>query len=183
MSSIAANGNSALSGTAHIHRYVSLTTYPKDGDPIASTVWFAARRGKLFIRTSVDSYITKNIRQDAHVLVTPSGRSGEPYGVAVVGMARIVPQLETAEPQRWIDHKYGLLAGVLPFLGDTRSLGNDLIIEITLDPGPGTNDLLVEHISEEQQCAARQRTILYSAFAVSLTVAGLATLAAFRRRH
>src|SRR5262249_4605805 len=127
--------------------------------------------------------IAKTIRAVDRVLVTPSGRAGEPHGVPVVGRGRILPQLETYEPQRWIDHKYGLMAGVFPLVVDTHMLGSDVIVEITMDSGTGTNELLVEHISPAQRLAARQRILLSASAVTGIVLAGIAAVIWLRRRR
>lgn len=50
--------------------YVSLTTYRKDGTPVATPVWAAAAGEELFIWTRSDSWKVKRIRNNSRVTVT-----------------------------------------------------------------------------------------------------------------
>ncbi|KPC79057.1 MULTISPECIES: PPOX class F420-dependent oxidoreductase [Streptomyces] len=50
--------------------YISLTTYRKDGTPVATPVWAAADGGVLYVWTRSDSWKVKRLRNDSRVLVT-----------------------------------------------------------------------------------------------------------------
>ncbi|MFG2333096.1 PPOX class F420-dependent oxidoreductase [Streptomyces sp. NPDC048604] len=52
-------------------RYVSLTTFRKDGSPVATPVWFAVDGEELYVWTRSDSWKVKRLRRDPRVLVTP----------------------------------------------------------------------------------------------------------------
>ncbi|MFI1659941.1 PPOX class F420-dependent oxidoreductase [Streptomyces sp. NPDC020472] len=50
-------------------RYISLTTYRKDGTPVPTPVWFAAEGDELYVWTRIDSWKVKRLRRDARVVV------------------------------------------------------------------------------------------------------------------
>lgn len=50
--------------------YVSLTTYRKDGTPVATPVWAAAEGDVLYVWTRSDSWKVKRLRNNGKVLVT-----------------------------------------------------------------------------------------------------------------
>ncbi|QKW09855.1 PPOX class F420-dependent oxidoreductase [Streptomyces sp. NA04227] len=50
-------------------RYVSLTTYRKDGTPVATPVWSAAEGDELYVWTNVNSWKVKRLRRDPRVVV------------------------------------------------------------------------------------------------------------------
>lgn len=50
-------------------RYVSLTTYRKDGTPVATPVWAVADGGELYIWTKSDTWKVKRIRNNGRVSV------------------------------------------------------------------------------------------------------------------
>lgn len=50
-------------------RYISLTTYRKDGTPVATPVWFAAEGDELYVWTRIDSWKVKRLRRDPRVAV------------------------------------------------------------------------------------------------------------------
>ncbi|MFE2639781.1 PPOX class F420-dependent oxidoreductase [Streptomyces scopuliridis] len=51
-------------------RYVSLTTYRKDGTAVATPVWHAVEDGELLIWTRSDAWKVKRIRNNGRVVVT-----------------------------------------------------------------------------------------------------------------
>ncbi|WP_443077084.1 PPOX class F420-dependent oxidoreductase [Streptomyces sp. SP18CS02] len=50
-------------------RYVSLTTFRKDGTAVATPVWFAVDGDELFVWTRADSWKVKRLRRDSRVVV------------------------------------------------------------------------------------------------------------------
>lgn len=50
-------------------RYISLTTYRKDGTPVATPVWFATEDDELYVWTRIDSWKVKRLRRDPRVVV------------------------------------------------------------------------------------------------------------------
>ncbi|MEU8709107.1 PPOX class F420-dependent oxidoreductase [Streptomyces sp. NPDC048565] len=50
--------------------YISLTTYRKDGTPVATPVWAAAEGDVLYVWTRTDSWKIKRLRNDSRVRVT-----------------------------------------------------------------------------------------------------------------
>ena len=182
MTSMTTNGSQALATkTPSFHRYISLTAFTPDDEPIATTTWFAALAGKLYVRLSAHASVVGFIRQHAHVSVLPTNRAGEARGLAVVGKARIVPQFETYEPLHAIDQKYGIAANVSHLVGDDQGLGGEVLLEITLDPGPGTPELLQESAPEALRTAERNRAFLIGAAGVGLSV--LLLIAGLRRKR
>ncbi|MFI2209533.1 PPOX class F420-dependent oxidoreductase [Streptomyces sp. NPDC020141] len=51
-------------------RYVSLTTFRRDGTGIATPMWCAHRDGKLYAWTATASWKVKRLRRDPRVVVT-----------------------------------------------------------------------------------------------------------------
>src|SRR6185437_3784200 len=137
--SITTNGNQTA--TPHIYRYLTLTAFTPEDEPVGATTWFAAMNGKLYIRQPAHAAIVGAIRQNGRVVALPVNRSGDARGLSVAGRARIVPQFETYDAGRAIDRKYGVVAGVSHLIGDDQGLGGEVIMEITLDPGPGIDEL------------------------------------------
>ncbi|MGW6460912.1 PPOX class F420-dependent oxidoreductase [Streptomyces sp. NPDC055078] len=50
-------------------RYISLTTFRKNGTAVATPVWFAEDGGKLYVWTRSDSWKVKRLHQDNRVVV------------------------------------------------------------------------------------------------------------------
>ncbi|MCM2410733.1 PPOX class F420-dependent oxidoreductase [Streptomyces sp. RKAG290] len=88
--------------------YVSLTTYRKDGTPVATPVWAAADGGELLIWTKTDSWKVKRLRKDSRVRVTVCdvrGRIAE-GAPSAEGTGRLLEADGTAAVRRAISRKY-----------------------------------------------------------------------------
>ncbi len=88
-------------------RYISVTTFRRDGTPVATPVWCAGEEGFLFVFSEANSGKVKRIRRDPHVRVAPCSARGKPQGEAVDGDAAIVEETEKAEAL--LASKYGWL--------------------------------------------------------------------------
>jgi uncharacterized protein len=88
--------------------YVSLTTYRKDGTPVATPVWAAAEGGVLYVWTRSDSWKVKRLRHDDRVLVTVCdvrGRIAE-GAPSAEGTARLLDRAGTASVRKVLARKY-----------------------------------------------------------------------------
>jgi len=87
-------------------RYVSLTTFRKDGTPVATPVWVAGDdEGRLLIVTGADTWKVKRIRRDQRVRVAPCTGFGKIRGEAIDARAEIVDDTQLVEELE--DRKYG----------------------------------------------------------------------------
>ncbi len=80
------NDFSAVQG----RKYMSLTTFRKNGKPIATPVWFVEKEGKICVWTQVHSGKMKRLRHNSDVSVAPCTMRGKVMGPTVEGLARIV---------------------------------------------------------------------------------------------
>ncbi|MCX5415044.1 PPOX class F420-dependent oxidoreductase [Streptomyces sp. NBC_00059] len=88
--------------------YVSLTTYRKDGTPVATPVWAAADDGVLYVWTRSDSWKVKRLRNDSRVLVTVCdvrGRIAE-GAPSAEGTARLLDPAGTSAVRKVLARKY-----------------------------------------------------------------------------
>ncbi|MFE3578496.1 PPOX class F420-dependent oxidoreductase [Streptomyces vinaceus] len=89
-------------------KYVSLTTFRKDGTPVATPVWAVADGGELYVWTRSDSWKVKRIRNNGRVAVSPCdvrGRVAE--GAAVLeGEARLLDEAGLARVRKLMSRKY-----------------------------------------------------------------------------
>jgi PPOX class probable F420-dependent enzyme len=95
-------------------KYVSLTTLRKNGDGVATPVWFGEDGNKLYVMTRSDMGKTKRIRNNAQVTVAPCTIRGKVTGQAVAATARILPPEEHAHARKSINRKYWMAR--LPFV-------------------------------------------------------------------
>lgn len=103
-------------GAADFHqlgreKYVELTTFRRNGDPVRTPVWVGAGRGDLLVFTAPDSGKVKRLRNDPRVELAPCGRRGEvaPDVVRTPGRAVIITD---PKEQSWASTR---LAASYPF--------------------------------------------------------------------
>jgi uncharacterized protein len=92
-------------------KFVSLTTYKKNGDALATPMWVGRDGDQLFVWTPADSAKIKRVRNDPRVTLVPCGRFGKPNNDAepVAGTAEVITEPATVRRlAEVIRHKYGL---------------------------------------------------------------------------
>ncbi|NGN70282.1 PPOX class F420-dependent oxidoreductase [Streptomyces sp. A7024] len=89
-------------------KYVSLTTYRKDGTPVATPVWHVAHDGGLLVVTPADSWKVKRIRNNDAVTVTVCDVRGRtaPDAATASGSARLLDAEGTAEARAHLARRY-----------------------------------------------------------------------------
>ncbi len=89
-------------------RYVSLTTFRKDGTPVATPVWAVADGGELYVWTRSDSWKVKRIRNDGRVTVTACDVRGRVQEGAPVweGEARLLDEAGLRRVRKLLSRKY-----------------------------------------------------------------------------
>jgi len=95
------------------NKYLSLTTFRKNGAAVATPIWFAEGGGRLYFMTRNDSWKYKRIRNNPQVKVAPCSARGKITGPESAGRARILPQAEWPQAKGVLDRKYWLMR--LPF--------------------------------------------------------------------
>ena len=58
-------------------RYLSVTSFMRDGTGVATPVWFVSDAGRLFALTDLHSAKVRRIRRDSRVLVAPCRAGGK----------------------------------------------------------------------------------------------------------
>ena len=87
-------------------RYLSITSYKRDGRGVATPVWFVLRDGRLLVETDAASGKVKRIRRNPQVRVAVCTASGRLRGTQVPAVAQILPDSETGAVERLIADKY-----------------------------------------------------------------------------
>lgn len=128
-SSFSPNWISVLSG----HAYINLETYRRNGQPVATPVWFTIDNNNKMINvvTRTETGKVKRLRNNSKARIVPCGIRGQPKGEWLNGKAIFATreQLEIALKQR--NKKYGLKAKLSGIFSRTKG---DLIgITISLD--------------------------------------------------
>ena len=87
-------------------KYLSLTTYRRDGTPVSTPVWFVEADGRIFVITAANSYKAKRLRRNPAALVAPCTARGVPQGDAIPVEVEFLPPEEQARVDRLIAEKY-----------------------------------------------------------------------------
>src|SRR5438874_12490748 len=113
------------------HKYCLLVSYRKNGQPMPSPLWFGTGNGKLYFQTSPTGYKVKRIERNAEVRVAPCTSRGKPLGPPFVGRARVLPDSEGAEAERWLQANYGLGRRLYSLFGNRVE---SVYVEVTPTP-------------------------------------------------
>jgi PPOX class probable F420-dependent enzyme len=91
-------------------RYVSLTTYRKDGTGVATPVWHVVNGGELLVVSDADAWKVKRIRNNSHVVVTACDFRGRiaPDAPSAEGTARLLDKAGTEAGRALLADKYFL---------------------------------------------------------------------------
>jgi PPOX class probable F420-dependent enzyme len=112
-------------------RYISLTSFKRDGTPVSTPVWVVSDDGRrLLVWTGAGTWKVKRIRRDPHVLVAASSMRGTERGERIAATARLadVPGLDEL-----FRRKYGWQKRLVDFLNRKSPPGAWTAIEIA-DP-------------------------------------------------
>ncbi len=89
-------------------RYLSLTTFKRDGAAVATPVWFVADNGRLLVLTDAQSFKVKRIRRNPDVSVARCSASGRLRGEPVAARAEVLPDTAMTHAEQLMNHKYRL---------------------------------------------------------------------------
>lgn len=102
--------------------YIRLETFKKNGQAVATPVWFVADGGMLYVRSYANSGKVKRMRNNSQVRVAPSDALGKAHGVTLAGTAlRVDADLEIKISQL-LYRKYGLMKMSFDLWGAIKQL-------------------------------------------------------------
>ena len=87
-------------------KYISLTTFRKNGAAVATPVWFGEDADRLYVMTRSDMGKAKRIRNNPQVRVAPCTIRGRVTGPEFAAAARILAADEHAHARETINRKY-----------------------------------------------------------------------------
>jgi PPOX class probable F420-dependent enzyme len=89
-------------------RYVSLTTYRKNGTGVATPVWHVISNGELFIVSDAQAGKVKRIRRNSRVVVTVCDFRGKiaPDAPSAQGTARLLDDADTQTARTLLAGRY-----------------------------------------------------------------------------
>ena len=99
----------ALAQLSHA-RFISLTTYRRDGRAVATPVGFVTEGDYLLVWTEASTGKVKRIRNNPQVTVASSTFSGQVTGPEWPATAIILPASEEARVREMLSRKYGMTA-------------------------------------------------------------------------
>ncbi len=132
--------------TFDAERYVSLTTYRRDGTPVATPVWFAMEGEAVVVITAASSGKVRRIDQNPDVALTPCDARGKVHGDAWAGVARRLQPGAHSRVHQLLGRKYGLVFKA--FVGATaldrrvrrRPAREEALLEIAFVPAAAPSD-------------------------------------------
>ncbi|HLJ65862.1 MAG TPA: PPOX class F420-dependent oxidoreductase [Chloroflexota bacterium] len=123
-------------------RYVSLTTFRRNGTAVPTPVWIAPARGggqRLYVLTMVGAGKLKRLRHNPAVELAPCTARGKIRGAGVPGIARILPEDTHPIAEAALARKYWIAKRFLDLYHRLRN-GRRTYLEITLRDGAQTRD-------------------------------------------
>jgi PPOX class probable F420-dependent enzyme len=90
-------------------KYISLTTYRRNGAKVPTPVWFVQRDGRVYVWTISTSGKVKRLRNNPNVALAPCRMGGEALGPYVEGVATMSEDDSSEELNQAFRSKYGLL--------------------------------------------------------------------------
>jgi len=119
-------------------RTALLTTYKRDGTPVATPVTIAVEGERAFVRTWDSAWKARRMRNNPGVLVAPSTLRGCPTGDAIRARSRLLDGEEARRAARALARRQPILQGVLVPLAHRvmryRTLHYELTPDATLGP-------------------------------------------------
>jgi PPOX class probable F420-dependent enzyme len=108
-------------------KYLSLTTFRRSGEPVATPVWVTREGDRLYVITGSESGKVKRLRHTQRVLLAPCDARGTLRGEQVEGTARILDAAGTGAAAARAKARYGLTYRVLALMERVRSRAGDRI--------------------------------------------------------
>ena len=120
-------------------QYVSLTTFRRNGTPVATAVWFALDGGKLYVYSNLNAGKMKRVRATGKVEIAPCTVKGKITGQVLSGTAVALDSSRGDYVHGLLNRKYTWkkklieFGGALPVLLHVRKKSPDGFIEVTFD--------------------------------------------------
>lgn len=90
-------------------QFINIESFYTSGKGVKTPVWFVQDNGRLYTRTSRDSWKVKRIRHTPHIQVVPCKAQGQPLGEWLPGSAQVLEDLAEEERiNQLFKEKYGL---------------------------------------------------------------------------
>jgi uncharacterized protein len=87
-------------------RYLSITSFRRNGTPVATPVWFVRDGARLLVQTEADSYKVRRIRANPQVTVAVCNAAGRLRGQPVTATAEVLPAADLVQAEKLLASKY-----------------------------------------------------------------------------
>jgi PPOX class probable F420-dependent enzyme len=104
-------------------KYISVTTFRKDGTPVATPVWLVREGASLMVITDPTSGKAKRLRNNPAVLVSPCDMRGrvKPGAIAVPGTVTFQDEAGTKRAMDLISKRYGLMGRIITWMNERKA--------------------------------------------------------------
>jgi PPOX class probable F420-dependent enzyme len=104
-------------------KYISLTTFRKDGSPVATPVWLARSGDQIIVITDPNSGKAKRLRNNPAVLVSPCDMRGrvKADAISVPGSVEFQDDARTRQSLEMISRKYGLMGRIITWMNQRKA--------------------------------------------------------------
>ena len=116
-------------------KYLSLTTFKKDGSAVATPVWVARDGDELVVITDATSGKAKRIRNNGQVVLASCDMRGKVTGPSTDGTARLTDSTESEHIAAQIKRKYGLAYTAIGLLEKLRRRETNGSVGIRIEVG------------------------------------------------
>jgi hypothetical protein len=122
-------------GALDDQNYLSLETFRKSGEGVATPVWFAAdpttnlrtHDAKIYIYTIANTGKVKRVRNNPQVRIAPCGRTGGLQGEWIEAKARVVEGAEAERGSKLLTQKY-FLKRIFDLFAGFRSTKREVLL-------------------------------------------------------
>jgi PPOX class probable F420-dependent enzyme len=133
------NDTTALATRLSGERFVSLTTYKRSGEAVATPMWIVRDGAQLSVWTPADSWKVKRARRDPRVTLRACGRTGKVASgqPVLAGTAEVVTDPgEVSRVETLVKQKYGLEFRVMTFIETIAARGRKSRVLLRISPQP-----------------------------------------------
>jgi uncharacterized protein len=108
-------------------KYITLTTFTKDGRPKPTAVWVVAEGDTAVVISEKNAWKVKRIRNTPRVTVAICDVRGNVKSEAVEAVASVLPESQTERVYQAIGRRYGIVGHVFNFFSKLRGGANRTI--------------------------------------------------------
>jgi PPOX class probable F420-dependent enzyme len=119
-------------------KYLSITSFRRDGTPVATPVWFVQDGNRLLVETDSTSYKVRRIRRNPSVTVARCSATGRLRSQPVPALAELLSEVEVERAEQLMARKYRVdllfikpIRAVQAALRRGRSRGKPVILAVT----------------------------------------------------